>query len=295
MAFGLTLGCNASPYAVQASRSCCACCPSKTYKRITFADVVDPAVSYTRDFSAAPNYTGFTLASLPKHVTYNASVAGLSAINGTWLQPSGISSGTSCVTNMFDTGIDISIAISVYSTAYFYYNGFRWPDAYFEQQVTCETTGRVRIEPNGVFESFLNVLWQPGTIVGYERTVNAPPFSSYNIDLSGQWQLRDFGATSQYNGRGAAGFIWYGSNPTPSIFMAFPLGACGQKIPGTCFLLRTSDYFVGGGSVGFAGSGVEPFGHTFLNGGGQPYWRPTGVPLGDTFAYGNGYAEVEYV
>lgn len=290
MGFGLTLGCNASPYSVEASRSCCACCPTKTYKRITFADVINPELSYTRDFAHAPNYIGFTIASLPKHVTYNVAVTGLDAINGTWLQPS----GTTCTTTMFDTGIDISIAISVYSTAYYYYNGTRWPSAYFEQDLTFETSGRVRIEGNGVFESFLNVLWQPGTIAGYERTVNAP-FGSYNIDLGGNWQLNSLSATHQHNGRGAAGFIWYGSGTAPVIFMGFPLGACGQRIPGTCFLYGSSNYFINGASVGFAGGGVEPFGHTFLHGGQQPYWRPGWVPLGDSFAYGNGYAEVEYV
>jgi hypothetical protein len=298
MAFGLTLGCNASPYSVEKNRSCCTrpCCENKTYKKTSFFGLDDVGYSHSFSYVSRSNFVGAPGAEnfLPRSIDYNMSLTGLSALNGTWLQPidptwalSKNEGVNSCHLPMaLDTEVDVSLSIQAVSTTFRYVSGILQP-GFRTQDVLLTTTGRVYIGLGNV----TIVIWQPGTMV-----VGDGSGSFFTYD----WQVNNSGVLASLP-VGFFGFLWRGAGGVATTstldLLNYHQAVCGDRIPGG---VQMTQYASGGYYVARTGNvpGPLPVGASNFYlppPEREPYMVLQPNPSVFTPTFNSGYVEVEYV
>lgn len=293
MAFGLTLGCNASPYSVEKNRSCCTtpCCSNKTYKKISFFNVAD--ISFSHSFSYIPrsNFVGAPGFEnlMPRSIDYSMSLTGLAPLNGTWLQLVGDGfkneGVNSCgLQETVDTEIDVELFIHALSTTYRYVSGTLQP-TFYTQDVTLTASGRLFLG----FGNWVRVVWQPGTMVLGD---GSGAFSTFG------WQLSTTGPNVANVGYMQVLGIGPGGVPTTSTLdlLSYHPAVCGQRIPGPVTMVQYA-------SGAYYTSRVANVPGPIPAGASQFYLPP---PAGSPYMQlqpnpsvfqvtPNGYVEVEYV
>lgn len=224
------------------------CCTGKDYLRLTLSGFRDLNLHYERTLPPPDFGTRNIFGS------WDTTITGLAALNGTWLIP--VESGTGqpyqCNVAPLDTGIDVAIALRWFSWGARYTSTQVLTSETWDQELNGNVSGRLWLHYDNIWIS-----GNPGTMFGKaNKTVGLS--GGYNTTFDSAWSVKTAkgpfqnaepiispgnGIVTYYSGSTTNGFGGVGNT---SLFNFLP-ALCGQRKASPVFLTQYgSSHWVAG-------------------------------------------------
>lgn len=232
------------------------CCAGKDYLRLSFSGFSDLAFRYERTLPP-PNFGSRNIFG-----SWETTVTGLGALNGTWLLPT--SSGDQCVTPALDTGIDITWSCRWYSHGARYVSTRQITGEQWTQDLVGTVGFRLWLSSLSGFGNVF-ITGSPGTMVG-SASKTAGLSGAYNYTFNSIWTPKitaglgtyeplvfaGNGIVNQFSASPDAAFISVGTTS----LLNFAVGSCGERRAAPVYLTQ-----YGNGSHWVDGEGFQPAYH----------------------------------